>query len=435
MEQRGAFAADPDREKYACITGRSGAFFDRLEAFSSGRFDRKEAEGLPLYEVLEYMAAAFSLWGCGQDAYIAAFLDMAADFVKNNTASCVAFLEHWNVKKAVAGIPGGEKNSAVTLMTIHKSKGLEAPVVIVPFANWKIKESEEVWVDIEQPDDPKNALYGLPVALVPLSGVKKTGLDQVYADYQSQIALDNLNMLYVALTRASEQLHVITSLDVSGSTVVEYFNRFFSSLEGEIFDDDDPDGVYTYSKGKRSGSQSVAPHRQGFEIPDMTGCPWRERLRVNLDWKKSWSVPRARAVERGNMIHRVLSDVADVHGVDAAVTRSLAAGWFSCEQAEDIRRSVRAVVEHPVLSPYFQSPWQGEPERELMTSQGKVLRPDRVCVDGMRAAVIDYKTGAPRDEHVLQVRLYAKVLSDMGYRVENALLAYLDGETIDIVEC
>lgn len=434
MQDSGAFARqDPDAEKHACITARASVFFQRMESFSQGRFVAAQALRMPLYETLEYLAAAFSLWGCGQDAYVTAFLDLAADFVKNVSASAVAFLEHWEVKKASAGIPAGEESAAVLLLTIHKSKGLEYPVTIVPFVCWKISDREEIWIDIPQQEEQTSALKGLPVALVPLSGVKKYGLDELYAPYQEQIALDNMNLLYVALTRAACQLHIITATDTPGRTVAEIVSTFLG--QADIRNDDDPQGVYTYSIGRREGPRTVCECADEYRITESAGSVWREKLRVNLDWKKVWSVPRTRAIEWGNCVHRVLSDISTAQDADAAVERAFAGGWFSQEQKEDIRRAVRSVVEHPDLKSYFLPPWQGENERELMAEGGVILRPDRVCLDGMRAVVLDYKTGAPREEHGTQVLQYAKVLTDMGYRVEDCLLVYLNEGAIEVVVC
>lgn len=140
-------------------------------------------------------------------------------------------------------------------------------------------------------------------------------------------------------------------------------------------------------------------------------------------------------MERGNRIHQVLSDVTDAQGVDAAVSRALRTGLFPWEEAERISRAVHAVVAHPSLSQYYAAPWQGEAERELKTAQGKVLRPDRVCIDGDRAVVLDYKTGAPRAEHSAQVAEYALVLQNMGYKVEKCLLIYLNDDKIEVQAC
>ena len=430
MQDSGAFdGEDPDAEKYACITARASVFFTRMESFSRGRFVAARAFRMPLYETLEYLATAFSLWGCGQDAYVTAFLDMVADFVKNVSASPVAFLEHWDAKKSSAGIPAGQTSAAVLLLTIHKAKGLEYPVTIVPFANWKISDREEIWIDIPQQDERTEALKGLPVALVPLSGVKKYGLDELYAPYQEQISLDNMNLLYVALTRAIRQLHIITATDTPGRTVAEIFQVFLG--EADVRNDD----IYTYSIGRREGPCAACQQGDEYEMTQGAGSVWREKLRVDLDWKKVWSVPRTRAVEWGNCVHRVLSDIVGAQDTDAAVERAFAAGWFPPEEKEDIRRAVRAVVEHPRLKSYFLPPWQAENEREMMTDRGDILRPDRVCLDGMRAVVADYKTGAPRAEHGAQVLQYAKVLTDMGYRVEECLLVYLNKGEIEVVAC
>ena len=151
LEEKGAFSAqDPDAEKSRIITSPAAAFFEALEKSSAGKFFHREAQQLPLYECVEYLASGLSLWGQGQDAYLTAFLDLAGQFVRDISASPVALLEEWDTRRATASIPSGEAGNAVSLMTIHKAKGLEFPVTIVPFASWSISDREEVWIDIPE---------------------------------------------------------------------------------------------------------------------------------------------------------------------------------------------------------------------------------------------------------------------------------------------
>lgn len=422
-------AGDADEIKAVYVSARASDFYRLLSSACGERFSRHPAESLPLYECAEYIAGSFDLWGKGQDAYLLAFLDMIVDFIRDNTASAAAFLAHWDERKTSASIAASDVGGAVELMTIHKSKGLEFPVVIVPFACWRISDKEEIWTELPQ----NEVLDGLPVAYVPLSSVKKYGLEEVYAPYQARIMLDNLNLMYVALTRAREQLHVITSLDAPGRTVAEFFTLFMGNTD--VRNEDDPQGIYLYSAGERIRKQGRKEGRQAtFSIGQVESSPWRERLRVSLDWKKVWATAPDSAVERGNILHETLAAVRDASQVDAAVSRGLMTGLFPSDDMMDIRRQVRAVVEHPALREYYGQPWQGETERELMTAEGRVLRPDRICICGNRAVVIDYKTGAPRTEHADQVAAYAHLLEKMGYRVEKCLLVYLCGDGIEVRE-
>lgn len=421
---------EADDIKAAAISGSSGHFFGVLAQVTAGGFRREEILRLPLYESTEYIAETFSLWGCGQDAYLTAFLDIVADFVKDDSASAVAFLEHWDAKKATASIPASDTGNAVTLMTIHKAKGLEFPVVIVPFAGWKISDREDIWADVPQ----EGVLEGLPVACVPLSGMKKYGLDDVYASYQARILLDNLNLLYVALTRAGHQLHVLTSLDVPGRTVALFFGAFLGNTD--ICNDDDPEGIYMYSIGRRGNDKLQEKRTEGqFAVKNIGSSSWRDRLRVSLEWKKVWSVPVMRAVEKGNVIHAVLSAVENVSQIDAAVSSGILSGLFPQNKAEEIGNAVRAVATHPDLQEYFEGDWQVEAERELVASSGKLLRPDRICLKEKKAVVIDYKTGSPDLAHRSQVEEYSHVLEDMGYEVEKRLLVYLKGGDLEIISC
>lgn len=147
-------------------------------------------------------------------------------------------------------------------------------MVIFPFASWKIKDSEDIWAQL-----PQDELFGgLPAAYVPLSGVKKYGLDDIYAPYASKIMLDNLNLLYVAVTRAENQLHVIASLNGRKDSTGQCFEMFLGNTDTE--NDCDPDGIYLYSKGERAAPDSLCAKdvpAGAFVLDNPSGRPWKDR--------------------------------------------------------------------------------------------------------------------------------------------------------------
>lgn len=386
-------------------------------------FDPYELQSLPLYEAIEYIASAFGAWGRGEDAYIAGLLDLAAVYVDSGPVSLRGFLEYWDDEKNSASISSPSGTDAVKLMTIHKSKGLEFPVVIFPFASWKIKDSEDIWAQL-----PQDELFGgLPAAYVPLSGVKKYGLDDIYAPYASKIMLDNLNLLYVAVTRAENQLHVIASLNGRKDSTGQCFEMFLGNTDTE--NDCDPDGIYLYSKGERTAPDSLCAKdvpAGAFVLDNPSGRPWKDRMRVSLEWKKIWSENASRAVETGNAVHQVLSWVDTAGDIDRAVSKGMSSGIL--QDNAPVKSLVEAIVADSHLSDYYSGGWEILSEREMMLPGGQVLRPDRVCIKDGHAVVIDYKTGAPKNTHRTQVLRYAEGLETMGYQVDKCILAYITPE-------
>ena len=182
---------------------------------------------LPLYDLVETLVRTFSLVH-NSNAYIQFYLDVVLDFSQKKGSDISGFLDYFERKKESLSIISPKGQNAVQIMTIHKSKGLEFPVVIFPYADLDIyKEIEaKAWYKI----DPQK-----------YSGFSHTLLNfnkdfeffgeegqHIYNTHQSELELDNINLLYVALTRPIEQLYIISTKDIS--TKGEVDSKKYSSL-------------------------------------------------------------------------------------------------------------------------------------------------------------------------------------------------------------
>ena len=158
--------------------------------------------------------------------YIRFFLDEVNDYLVNKTGSVNDFLYWWNKRKDKASLIIPEGTNAVRIMTVHKAKGLEFPVVILPFTNWQVYQSGVSWVDLNGTESP------LPVGLFKLTkGLAEAGLNEFYEQEKNEQYLDNLNLLYVAFTRAVERLHIIAfkSKTQKQETVSDWLNIFLTN--------------------------------------------------------------------------------------------------------------------------------------------------------------------------------------------------------------
>ncbi|MBK6641692.1 MAG: hypothetical protein IPG39_10855 [Bacteroidetes bacterium] len=168
-----------------------------------------EFRKLPLYELSEEITDIFGL-NTSPDAYLQRFLDVILEYIRTNPPDIANFLEWWeeneNKDSCSVIIPSGE--NAIRVMSIHKSKGLQFPVVIMPFADWDLKPSKELtlWVRSEVP--PFNDATAHPIKF---SGLLENSLfDEEYQNELNANYIDNLNILYVAFTRAEKQLYVFS---------------------------------------------------------------------------------------------------------------------------------------------------------------------------------------------------------------------------------
>ncbi|ARV16130.1 UvrD-helicase domain-containing protein [Polaribacter sp. SA4-12] len=396
-------------------------------------FDASSFHQLPFYEKIEEIIRGFNLVN-SSDAYIQFFLDVVLERQRNGT-DIGEFLEFWELKKDRLSIVAPESASAVQIMTIHKSKGLEFPVVIFPCD-----------VDIYRQIKPKSWLNELPESydgfselLVDysksLSIVSERGLD-IYNHQREELELDNFNLLYVTLTRAVEQLHVITEKKLSskGEENANFYSGVFINYlkQQDLWNDE----VLEYSFGdekrvsKNETETSVAEIHEKF-----ISTPWQEHNIVLLaNSSKLWNTEQGEAINFGNLFHEIFAKIITKKDVDSVVSQYNQQGVLDDDQTAFIKKSIYDVVNHPDLAIYFSDNVVVFNEREIVDIDNLVIIPDRLVFTAKREVVIiDYKTGNPSTEHHQQLLKYERVLMSMNYKVGKKILIYINNE-IDVVE-
>ncbi|MCL7762421.1 UvrD-helicase domain-containing protein [Polaribacter sp. Z014] len=388
---------------------------------------------LPFYEKIEEIIRGFNLIN-SSDAYIQFFLDVVLEQQRNGT-DVGEFLEFWELKKERLSIVAPESAGAVQIMTIHKSKGLEFPVVIFPCD-----------VDIYRQIKPKSWLNELPESyegfgelLVDysksLSIVSTRGLD-IYNQQREELELDNFNLLYVTLTRAVEQLHIITDKKISSKG--EENTNFYSGIFINYLKQQNQwnDEVLEYSFGdkgrvsKREKESSVAEIHEQF-----ISTPWQEHNIVLLaNSSKLWNTEQGKAIDFGNLLHEIFAKIITVNDVDNVVELFYQQGVLDDDQRVFIKTSIQKVVNHPKLTMYFSDNVTVFNEREIVDVDNQIIIPDRlVFTDKNEIVIIDYKTGSPSSEYHQQLLKYERTLKSMNFKVDKKLLIYIN-DKIEVVE-
>ena len=176
--------------------------------------DAKKTSKLPIYELVEQLLRCFGLQDTA-DAYLQAFLNLVLGFSQKENGNLYEFLDFWGEKSSHFSLTMPEGLQAVTIMTIHKSKGLQFPVVILPFCDWdteKIKPSKYLWLNLDY-----NQELAVNLALLPANQLQKTEFVDQFDDEKNKTILDNLNILYVALTRPEQRLYLFSTKSESQS--------------------------------------------------------------------------------------------------------------------------------------------------------------------------------------------------------------------------
>ena len=402
------------------------AFFAALKDIGI-HFSPQVALQLSLYESVEYIISSFQL-SKKSNAYIQFFLDFVLEFTQRPTSSVRQFMDHYNLKKESLSIVTPKGINAVQIMTVHKSKGLEFPVVIFPFAELDIYRELEPkeWMPLEASFAPFSHFllnYNKDFENYGTVGAS------IYNDHQSKLELDNINLLYVALTRAVEQLYVVGNASVSkkGDENLKTYSGLLINYLRTI-------GHWEASKleyefGVFEKIDSLEPPKYPTEIQtDFISTP-KTQLNVSMATNAGylWDTSQKEAIEKGNLIHLLLSKVYTKSDIEITFNHFINTGVISKEQGKALRQTVEDIVSHPKLSIYYSSEVTVFNEREIMTESGKIIIPDRLVVfKDQTAVIIDYKTGDFYNKHKLQLIDYAEIIEQMGYKVSKKLLVYTE---------
>lgn len=413
-------------------------FFKKLIPFSidfnSTLFFQK-----PLYEAVEYLIQVFKL-APHSDAYIQYFLDFVLDYQSKEINNLQMFLAEWELHKKDLSIIAPENTDAVRIMTVHKAKGLEFPVVIFPFDLEIRKEIKgQTWI----PSLSESDFDGLPTMKVNLTKqILKIGAlgEQLYQERQDELALDNFNLLYVAFTRAIEQLYVISEVKKEASSVKYYSDLLKSYLNlanpstsidtSYVFENGNPQKRITTSKNnvlKVENQQKtiVQKHYIGASLTE-------KQVHIVTTASKFWGTSLQEATIYGNKIHRLLAQINTKDDVETALKYAQNSGLITVLESDTIGHQLLQIVHHPQLQAHYQHNLTIFNEREILTDIGEIIIPDRIVINHQnQATIIDYKTGIELQEHQNQLNNYAFYIEKMGLVVAAKLLVYIN-EIIEV---
>ncbi len=388
-------------------------------------FDITDLQRMSVYDGMEQAIKSFDL-APGSDAYLTYFMDVVLQVEQKEGTGLQAFLTHWEKKKDRLSISAPSIIDAVRIMTIHKAKGLEFPLVIFPFADENIykRTDKKLWLPVDAA-----AFNGFEEVLVnekkEVENYGPTAAGLFYEE-EHKMELDAFNVLYVALTRAEKGLYVITEKNLTANG--EHKTDRYSGLFIE------------YLKNKGLWEDHESNYSFGF-LEEYTGRPLntpneaiayrytnknRPEFRILTRSGMLWDTEREEALSKGNLIHYILGLVETEKDIAAAFENVASKGDISEDEVSDLKNTIRQVIEHPVLTMYYKEGNTVKNEKDIITGSGDILRPDRVVIQGNRATLIDYKTGRPHPEYKTQLYSYSDALEDMGYEVHERIIVYIN---------
>ncbi len=382
----------------------------------------------PLYDAIEYIISSFKLAKVAP-AYLQFFLDVVFSYTQKHTEGVIGFLSYWNDKKDKLSIVAPESEKAIKIMTIHKAKGLEFSCVIYPYAN----------IDIYREIEPKT---WLSVGTEEYAGFQEVFVDynkniadygeqaqEIVRDRQAQLELDSFNLLYVVLTRAKEQLYVISKMELT-SKGESNSNKFSGKLIGylkSLGEWDHEKVEYAFGEPARPYSEEKDGYKpKVIQLKGFNDFSRTYKVHIVTNSGKLWDTSQKNAIEKGNLIHDLMSLIYTDQDVIKVINEAYVKGEITLLDKEMLNKELISVVRHPELSSYFSETNIVYNERDIIFN-GRLLRPDRVVIDKNRmTTIIDYKTGTYDHSHANQILEYAHVLQEMGHTITNKILIYFD---------
>ena len=417
-----------------------------------------ELSTLPLYELAEKIYSIFELHRIeGQGAYLCAFYDQLADFVNQNTTDIQSFLNEWNESLYKKTIQSDEANG-IRLISIHKSKGLEFDHVIIPFCDWTLEKQTDniIWCQ------PQEAPFSdLPIVPIDYSQNKLIGTiyEQDFLHEHLQNTVDNLNLLYVAFTRAAKSLNVIGKRGAknSRSALIEMcLPLIVEDIPDALLDgveDDKASIVFTfgemvYGANQSCGASITSPSKNPFlqESEPVTVSIRNYDSMVNFrqsnrsrDFIMGDDIDQQhRYIQAGSVLHEIFSTIQTEKDIPEALQRLQFEGILYDEEmtAERITTMLRKRLSDPRVASWFSSRWTLFNECTILSVENgevKEHRPDRVMTDGKEWIVVDFKFGHPDPEYHKQVRGYMDLLASMGHQNIKGYLWYVYSNKIEEV--
>ena len=374
-------------------------------------------------------------------AYVQALHEQVIKFSSNTIADIQLFIKWWETSGKKESISMPKNSNAITIITIHKSKGMEYKCVIIPFCIWNLnpKTGSIVWSSSNN-----SQLSG--ISSIPLTYKKSIAESYFAEDYFKELVLshiDNINILYVATTRAREELHIMIAdkdrVTLSVSKLIEQSIR----VDGDVCSIGDLKGVFDpvrniYEFGTPNNdpiSNEVDIHSRSHYVTNSPNQKVKLRLPSQKYYEDSEGNIELSPRNYGILMHKVFENACNKEDIQLSILDLYSSSIISEKEMEHLNNIVARSFVNPIVARWFSDQWdEVKNEQEIIMPLGDGMkRPDRVMIAGDCVEIVDYKFGLERrDKYTYQMLTYKEILTQMGYEKIKGYVWYISLD--DIVE-
>ena len=423
----------------------------------SGYIDKFESlSRLSLIDLVDEIYSLFSLDSLeGQSAYVCTFYDTLNEYLRDHPADIDDFIEEWEDTLSSNTIQSDEVDG-IRLITIHKSKGLEYDNVLIPFCDWELEKTNgiTIWCSGDDKEKPYGELPLIPVDYS--SKMLGTVFEDDYKEEHLQNTVDNMNLLYVAFTRAGKNLFITgkkykerTKGKSERSHIIQYIiEELAKELPGAIIDDAGDNGPISFELGTLSTCEERVEKEKATENP-FELSPKTHKLKIETfphpvsfrqsnkshDFIKGEDIDPSdakRYIKVGNVLHQLFSTILTEADIEPRLKELEQAGIIYNDDitSRELQNKISCALSNEKVKNWFSPRWKLFNECTILDydkETGDVYehRPDRVMTDGKEMIVVDFKFGKPRDEYHEQVQRYMRLLMRMGYKQVSGYIWYV----------
>ena len=356
------------------------------------------------------------------DNYILRFQDVVMQHAQNATNSIVDFLDFWNEQKNKISILPPDGIDAVKIYSIHKSKGLQFPIVIIPFCDWKMSPKTRSLIWLQNNEKPFDVLKTFPVEF---SQEMENSLFEL--DYKKEIEatyIDNINLLYVAFTRAETQLYILSSIEKEDKkeALPQNTSRLLTNIIPTLNLKNAEINTNEFIFGKKVSK--IVKEEKKIELKNIELVTIQDfKQKINLKHKIQYNDAQA----KGTTLHTILANINQPNQLEKAINTAILTEIEIPFYTEKTKNIISLFKQNN----WFDAKWQHFNERELLYNKEN-LRADKILLSDDVCIVIDYKTGAKEKNHITQLQEYMNVCTTTLQQKIQGYLLYVD--TMELVE-